>query len=210
MFTGLIETIGAVTNLFEKGKGRIIGITPDKLMNDIKIGDSISVDGVCLTIELMKGNELQAFAMSETLKRSTFKNVRVGQKVNLERALTAGGRLDGHFVTGHVDCVGEIISERREGDALERWIKADENIMAQIAEKGSVAVDGISLTVAYRESWGFSVALIPHSLAHTTAQLKKTGDKVNIETDILAKYTDTLLKSGKEKLTFESLKEMGY
>ena len=133
-----------------------------------------------------------------------------GQKVNLERALKLGERLGGHWVTGHVDCVGEIVREQRVGDSLERWIRIDERYIHQVAEKGSVAVDGMSLTVSYKEPWGFSVTLIPYTLAVTTANAKKIGSFVNIETDILAKYTESLSHAKEKSLSLEAMKEMGY
>lgn len=210
MFTGLVETIGSVTNVVDKGQGKLFTFAPETSLDNIKTGDSVCVDGVCLTIENALTSAFQVFAVSETLKRSTLNQIKIGNKVNLERAVKVGDRLGGHWVTGHVDCIGEIVSEKRIGDSLERWIRIDRRYMQYIAEKGSVTVDGISLTVAYREPWGFLAALIPHTMSSTTAQLKNTGSRVNIETDILAKYVENMSNDNAERLTFEAMKSMGY
>lgn len=211
MFTGLVEGLATVISVNEKGMGRLFTIKLPESVNDIKAGDSLCVDGVCLTCERVNNNVVEVFAMAETLNRSTLANTKSNRKVNFEQALRVGDRLGGHWVTGHVDCIGNIASEHRLGDSLERWIKIeDPHIAGQIAEKGSITIDGTSLTVARKESWGFSVVYIPYTFNNTNASLKNTGMTVNIETDILAKYLESL-SAGKEKgLTLETLKAMGY
>lgn len=210
MFTGLIETTALVQSVEKTGNGLRIQLTPEKELDGIKIGDSLCTDGVCLTAERIDGGRVIAFAITETLQRSTLRFLRQGSRVNLERALRVGDRLDGHWVSGHVDCVGSILSDERKGHSIERWVRVESRYMGHIAEKGSVAIDGISLTVARRAAHGFCVALIPHTLENTAFGKKVPGDSVNIETDILAKYAESRAAQDEQPLTFEKIKMMGY
>jgi riboflavin synthase len=210
MFTGLIETIGTVKKIDQMELGARLFICPAAALDDVRAGDSLSVNGACLTVEKTNGGLVQLSAVSETLSRTTLRYLRPGHLVNLERACKIGDRLGGHYVTGHVDCVGVIASEERKGISIERWIKTEERSLPQIVEKGSVTVDGISLTVARKKPWGFSVALVPHTLSVTPAGNKKTGNQVNIETDILAKYAGNAIGAYSGKLNFETMKAMGY
>lgn len=210
MFTGLIEEIGAISEIQVLGNEKRLVIRCTRILEDLTTGDSIAVNGVCLTAETVSKSGFSAFASSETLKRSTFHTARVGQQVNLERALTLSDRLGGHLVQGHVDTIGTLLRDRKEGDTLFRTITIPESFMKYVAEKGSVTVDGISLTVASKGGRDFSVSLIPETLKRTTLSGKKSGDEVNIETDILAKYTESLLNARSESLSENKLKEYGF
>jgi riboflavin synthase len=210
MFTGIIEEIGAVDAINSQGRHRRISVKCAKILADLNTGDSVAMDGVCLTVEEVSKTGFSAFASPETLERSTLKNARPGLPVNLERALILSGRLGGHLVQGHVDTVGTILRDNQEGGSLARTIALDEAYMKYTAEKGSIAVDGVSLTVASRGNRDITVVLIPETLKRTTLLSKKTGGKVNIETDILAKYTESLLKSDGIALTESKLREHGF
>jgi len=210
MFTGIVETLGNVETAEARGQGMLLGIRPQMELADLKPGDSLSVDGVCLTVEEVRSGLVRVFAVAETLRRSTLGALGSGGKVNLERALRVGDRLGGHWVTGHIDTMGRIVSEKHVGDSIERWFSIDSQYMNYIVEKGSVAIDGASLTVMLKESWGFSVALIPFTLRTTTMGAKGIGVSVNIETDILAKYAEGLLLSRGKEMSLSSLEQMGF
>lgn len=210
MFTGIVETLGSVETAESRGQGMLLGIRPHIELSDLKPGDSLSVDGVCLTVEEVHGGVVRVFAVAETLRRSTLGALGPGGKVNLERALRVGDRLGGHWVTGHIDTMGRIVSEKRVGDSIERWFSIDSQYMGYIVEKGSVAIDGASLTVMLKESWGFSVALIPFTLRTTTMGLKAIGVSVNIETDILAKYAEGLMLSRGKQMSLSGLEQAGF
>ena len=208
MFTGIVEELGEVKAI---GGGKII-IAADKILADSQIGDSIAVNGVCLTVVENTGKEFSADVMPETLRRTSLAELKKGSVVNLERALTLSSRLGGHVVLGHVDGVGKIISLTREKNAVLMKIKAAAEILHYIVEKGSVALDGISLTVAEVTSSDFTVSLIPHSLEVTNLHTKKAGSLINIENDLMGKYVEKLLggSDNKSKLTAGFLAENGF
>jgi riboflavin synthase len=195
MFTGLVETIGTVFELQRGDKSVRIGIEPQLSPFEVRLGDSVSVDGVCLTVEQVQGGRIVFCAVYETLNRSTLAALRSGQRVNLERSLQVNGRVDGHFVLGHVDAVGHIVGDRRVGESLVRTIGVPAPLIPLLATKGSVAIDGISLTIADSRQDSFDVSLIPYSIQHTTMAHKAVGAQVNIECDVLARYITHFLKS---------------
>ena len=191
MFTGLVREVGTVVS-FEDGRLRIESAIA------AAIGDSVAIDGVCLTVVDGDRKTLAFDAVPETLARTTLGSLRPGEPVNLEPALKAGEALGGHYVQGHVDGVGRIRSVEPEGDGQRVWVEAPPEILRYCVEKGSIAVDGVSLTVADLDDDGFAVALVPHTLAVTTLGRVATGDEVNLESDVLAKYVEKLtgLRSG--------------
>jgi len=194
MFTGIIEDVGIVRYISWGSGGICVGIEPNFDLSAMKIGESISVDGVCLTVTEIKGHVFYADVSQETLKVSNFKDLRIGRKVNLERALRPIDRMGGHFVQGHVDGVAVIKSKVREGSSFKITFSTSEEIAKYIVTKGSVAVDGISLTVNECDMNEFSVNIVPHTAQRTTILTKKIGDKVNIENDILGKYVEKFLR----------------
>ena len=189
MFTGIIEEIGR----FKSFDGSRIEIACEKILSDIKIGDSISTNGICLTVVDFDENFFAADVMPETFRKTSLDELKSGGLVNLERALKLGDRFGGHIVSGHIDGVGKILSIRLEGNALLIEISAENHLLRQIAAKGSVALDGISLTVVNAGAENFSVSMIPHTREVTNFKFKRVGSLVNIETDVLAKYVDRLL-----------------
>lgn len=191
MFTGIIEETGTVLS-FGNGK---IQLSAKKVLENSKIGDSISVNGVCLTITKMNSNNFYADVMNETLNRSNLGSLKKGGTVNLERAMAANGRFGGHFVSGHIDGTGKIAKIQNDGNAIWIYISAPKEILNLIIEKGSVAIDGISLTVAKVSGEDFAVSVIPHTSEETTLTSKKIGDIVNLENDIIGKYVQKLLKN---------------
>lgn len=208
MFTGIIEELGSLKNLSEGS----IEIFCEKILSDIKIGDSICVNGVCLTATNFAENFFTADVMPETLRRSSLSELRIGGVVNLERAMKISDRFGGHIVSGHIDGVGKILNLRAEGNAIFINISAEKNLLRQIAEKGSVALDGISLTVVDSDFEKFSVSMIPHTREVTNFKFKRVGSLVNVETDVLAKYIDRLMnfKNPTQILTEEFLLENGF
>ncbi len=211
MFTGLIEDIGTVTKMERRGGGILVTINFSSELDDLKIGDSISVDGVCLTITHLQDQSFSAEASAETVGRTTLGNKRSQQKVNLERALRLNDRLGGHLVTGHVDEVAKITAIIPEGSSQKITFQITEKSARCLVEKGSITVDGISLTVNEVKSDRVSVTIIPHTASHTTLGSKKVGDKVNIETDILGKYVEKLItKEPGKKVDVALLSEHGF
>ena len=192
MITGLIEEMGEVKFRRQKNNILTLGIQGKKILEDSKLGDSISVDGVCLTVSALKNKILHFDVMAETLKVSTLGSLRIGDRVNLERALKVEDRFGGHFVTGHIDGKGEIIEITSEQDSKKVKIAVSPQLTGYIVPKGSIAVDGISLTVVEVEENYFTISLIPYTLGHTTLGMKREGERVNIELDILAKYVAKL------------------
>jgi riboflavin synthase len=193
MFTGLIETVGVIEELRRSHEHLTIGVAPQSRGFDVPVGASVAVNGACLTVESVVGSLLKFTAVSETLSRTTLSKAVKGDRVNLERALLASGRLDGHFVLGHIDGVGIISADRRQGNAVVRSIRAPVEMLRYLAQKGSVAIDGISLTIARRANEEIDISFIPYTLEHTTMALKRPGDEVNIECDVLARYCASLL-----------------
>lgn len=219
MFTGIIEDIGDIKSIKHEGDSAVLIIHSSKIMDDVKLGDSIAVNGVCLTARSISGNEFTADVMAETLRRSSLGALKPGSKVNLERAMQLGGRFGGHIVSGHIDGTGTIVSMKRESNAVWVEISADSKILKLIIEKGSIAIDGISLTVAYVDDKVFKVSVIPHTASETTLLMKKVGDIVNLENDTIGKYVEKLLqpfneqssrKNDKKSVSLETLIESGF
>lgn len=199
MFTGLIETIGTVARLEQGGTAAKLRVAATFSNDDVALGDSIAVNGVCLTVTDMSGGAFSFDVSPETVQRTSLRKLTVGSLVNLERALRVGSRLGGHLVTGHVDCLATIV-ERRElsGNHFFRLQMPDSSLRHVVA-KGSVTIDGISLTVNEVVPDGFTINIIPHTASHTTMQHRRPGDQVNIETDIIGKYVERLLQRGADR-----------
>lgn len=201
MFTGLVAELGSVERLTEDGSRCQLTVRARKILPEVKIGDSIAVNGVCLTVIHLRSNGFTADVMPETVRRTTLHALAPGDRVNLERALRPADGLDGHIVQGHVEGIGRILSVTQEGNALLYQLAAPQELLRYIVEKGSVAIDGISLTVIRVDEEGFEVSLIPHTAKMTTLGYKTAGDMVNLETDILARYVEKMLGTdcGEEK-----------
>ena len=210
MFTGLVVEMGAVVSLVKKGNGARLFLDAQTLSRDAKLGDSIAINGTCLTVVQIKGNSLAFDLSDETLRSSNLGDLRVRDRVNLEPALRLDDRLGGHFVTGHIDSTGRIRSKTLEGDVYKIVIETEPWIAEYLVDKGSVAVDGISLTVVEVLRDGFSLVIIPHTAELTTIGYKGPGDKVNIEVDILGKYVSHYLKKGKDANLMKMLIEKGF
>jgi riboflavin synthase len=212
MFTGLIECTGRVVSLRCGGEHAVLEITAPLPANEISIGDSIAVNGTCLTVIGMQGDRFSFDMSPETVTRTTFSALQPGSPVNLERALPFGGRLDGHLVTGHIDCVGQLERRTNQGNAVLLNFNLPQDQARMLVEKGSVAIEGVSLTVNSVTDNGFSVSIIPHTLAKTTLAGICSGTKVNIETDIIGKYVAKLVApyTGKSGLTIEKLMQNGF
>jgi riboflavin synthase len=193
LFTGIIEEIGSVKRVSVGGKSGSIEIAAKKVLDGTKVGDSIAVNGVCLTVTSLGSSSFTADVMAETLRRSSLGSLSVGNGVNLERAMAADGRFGGHLVSGHIDGTGTISKMQKEENAVWVHIQANSEILNLIVEKGSIAIDGISLTVAGVSDSEFSVSVIPHTAKETTLLSKKAGDTVNLENDIIGKYVQKLL-----------------
>ncbi|MGB9619066.1 MAG: riboflavin synthase [Armatimonadota bacterium] len=211
MFTGLIEEIGTVKSLVPGGVTKLV-VASSRVAQNVEVGDSVSVSGVCLTVTRIGEGELAFDAVPETLARSTLAHVRPGDTINLESSLRAGGTIGGHFVQGHIDGVGTVESVRQLGESAEIRIAAPSGILRYVVEKGSIAVDGISLTVASVDRTGFAVAVIPHTMQVTTLGRRRPGDRVNLEVDIIAKYVEKLLagRGGSGGVTEDLLRDAGF
>lgn len=194
MFTGIIEEVGTVKAVQHSGSNSFIRIEAKKVLEDVHLGDSIAVNGVCLTVTHFDSTTFQADVMNETLSRSSLGSLRNGSLVNLERAMAADGRFGGHIVSGHIDGTGIISEIRNDGIAVWYTISAKSEILRYIVEKGSIAIDGISLTVAKLTDSSFSVSVIPHTSDVTLLSTKNTGDIVNLENDIIGKYIEKLMR----------------
>lgn len=193
MFTGIIEEKGTISKIMKNASQAVLTIKAQKIMEDIHKGDSIAVNGICLTVTAFSKNEFQADVMHETLNRTALKMLKPGSSVNLERAMAAGGRFGGHMVSGHIDGTGKIAEIKEDSLAIWYTIEAPPQILRYIVEKGSIAIDGISLTVAKVSESDFSVSIIPHTAKETTLLNKKSGDIVNLENDIIGKYVERLI-----------------
>jgi riboflavin synthase len=193
MFTGLVEAQGTVREKRFEGPGVRFLIDAGSVSDDVALGDSVAINGCCLTVVARNGQELAFEAGSETLSRTNLGELLPGSRVNLERSLRVGDRLGGHFVAGHVDALGTLVECRTEGEWSFYWFRVPPSLTKQMASKGSVAVDGVSLTLVEVTDDCFSVALIPHTLSHTTLGQLSVGAAVNIETDLLAKYVQRQL-----------------
>ncbi len=187
MFTGIIEEIGKLKQARKSGSVTRLEVLSDLCVSGTKVGDSISINGVCLTVVAVQAGILSFDVIGETMRATTFKSLKYGERVNLERALKAGDRIGGHFVSGHVDCVAVIRSRKASKGNLEFQVGIPTKFLKCVVRKGSVAVDGISLTVADIKNGGFSVCIIPHTARATTLWKKQAGDKVNVEFDMLLK-----------------------
>ncbi len=234
MFTGIIEETGIVRSVAKGGKSAVLTVEASKVLEGTQIGDSIAVNGVCLTVTTRSGKQFTADVMAETLRRSSLGSLTRGSRVNLERAMAADGRFGGHIVSGHIDGTGRVKTLAKEGNAVWVEIEASDGILRYIVEKGSVAIDGISLTVAGLTKNSFFVSVIPHTGSETELLGKKPGDVVNLENDIIGKYVERLLSasgnaaarqdaslsnemeggrgasSGGEKITMDFLAEHGF
>lgn len=197
LFTGLVESLAEVAALVPEGPGVRLYVRDALVSTGLALGDSVSVNGCCLTVIEMAGDTFAFQAGSETLSRTNLGELKPGSRVNLERSLQLGDRLGGHLVTGHVDAVGTVDDRRDEGDWSKFWFRVAAELTRQMASKGSVAVDGVSLTLVDVERERFSVALIPHTLAVTTLGRRAVGERVNIETDLLAKYVERQLNAAR-------------
>jgi riboflavin synthase len=213
MFTGLIEALCIVRSVRQSGETMALAVDLGKLTEDCKVGDSIAINGACLTITRLQGTVADFDVSKETLEKSTLGKCTPSSQVNVERAVKAGARLGGHFVSGHIDGTAKITSIKKQGNFAEMKFAADPELIDKMIAKGSVAVDGISLTIADMDKNSFSVAVIPETLKKTTLGNAKTQDKVNIETDIIVKtikkHLDNILPT-QETLTAEKLKQLGF
>ena len=214
MFTGIIEEVGTVSRVQRSGSSSFIEIQAKKVLEDIHLGDSIAVNGVCLTVTHFDSSIFRADVMNETLSRSSLGSLTTGSPVNLERAMAANGRFGGHIVSGHIDGTGTVTDIRNDGIALWYTVSAAPELLHYIVEKGSIAIDGISLTVAKVTDTSFSVSIIPHTAAQTILGTKKAGDTVNLENDIIGKYVEKLMKPAEEPgtggITMDFLAKNGY
>ena len=218
MFTGLIEGVGKILTLQSEKGGLLIEVSSPFSLKNTQIGDSIAVDGVCLTVINKKENSFKAQISPETLSKTTFKYKKIGDPVNLERALKLGDRLGGHLVSGHVDGIGKISSINPIENFYRFIIEVPENLAIYLVKKGSIAIDGISLTINDCKNNNIELMIIPHTLKMTTLGFKKTGDLVNIEIDIIAKmvykwlspYLENLSGSSQKTLSLDFLKEHGF
>lgn len=210
MFTGLVEDVGTVAAAIHAGDAATLRIRT-RLAPEIGVGDSVAVDGACLTAVARDDQALSFTAVAETLQRTTLGTLREGSRCNLERALRLSDRLGGHLVQGHIDAVGRIERRVSHGESLEMTVILPAHLLRYVVEKGSVAVDGISLTVTAVDDRSFSVALIPHTLENTTLGEKVEGAAVNLETDLLARYVEKLVRpSAGAGVTLEFLREHGF
>lgn len=214
MFTGIVEEIGTIENIRKQGISAVIQIGCSKVLERTKEGDSIAVNGICLTVIKMEKSSFWADVMTETMHRSSLSEVQVGDKVNLERAMAADGRFGGHIVSGHIDGTGRITEVRPEENAVWYTIEAEPEVLRYIVEKGSVAIDGISLTVVGVSSEVFQVSVIPHTRQETILPLKKAGSIVNLECDVIGKYVERFLckvpEQQKSKIDEEFLQKYGF
>lgn len=210
MFTGIIEEIGIIKSIRAGGRSARVVISAVKVLEGLKIGDSINTDGICLTVTEFSPTSFTMDVMPETMLRSTFGKLKPGSSVNLERALRLSDRLGGHIVSGHIDGTGDLTRIRKDENAVWLTIAAEEPILRYIVEKGSVAIDGISLTIVKVDRQAFVVSVIPHTQAVTTVLTKKTGDAVNIECDIIGKYIEKLSKTNGGKIDVNFLAENGF
>ena len=215
MFTGIVEEVGAIKNIKRGQHSAVLTIHAKTVLEETRIGDSIAVNGICLTVTRLFPDGFSADVMHETLNRSSLAGLTAGSVVNLERAMPANGRFGGHIVAGHVDGVGHIANIRRDDTAVWYTVHAGPEILRYVVEKGSITIDGISLTVATVEQDRFSVSVIPHTAQVTILGEKGPGDTVNLETDIIGKYVEKLLQpapepTGSRGVTLEFLAENGF
>ena len=215
MFTGIVEEMGVLRSVRRGAHSAVLSIGAETVLSDLKIGDSVAVNGVCLTATTVDAGGFTADVMHETLNRSSLGALVPGSPVNLERAMAANGRFGGHMVAGHIDGTGTITARRQDDNAVWYTVSAAPSLLRYIVEKGSIAIDGISLTVASVAADRFSVSVIPHTAAVTVLGRKRPGDSVNLETDIIGKYVEKLLRPAadtapKGGISLEFLMENGF
>ncbi len=217
MFTGIIEELGKITNIAPLADGKRLEIATHKIMNDVKVDDSVAVNGICLTVTSLRENGFQVEAVGDTLRKSTLNNLRIGDSVNLERALRLSDRLGGHLVQGHVNGVGQITGIRKLGENYDLEIETPVELLRYLILEGSVAVDGISLTIARLTNNRIGISVIPHTWKHTNLSQSQTGRAVNLEVDVIAKYVEKLLsvtnaeqQSENQTFTDQWFKQLGY
>ena len=217
MFTGIIEEVGIIKEVKRGVKSSKLIIKANKVLEKTRVGDSICTNGVCLTVTNVKGNSFEADVMAETLRRSNLGLLDIGNKVNLERALNLESRLGGHIVSGHIDGIGQIISLEKEDNAIWVTLKAASEILRYVVLKGSITIDGISLTVAYVDEIIFKVSIIPHTAQETTLVNKSIGETVNLECDVISKYVEKFMGLGSKEeynpntsISEEFLRENGF
>lgn len=217
MFTGLIEELGQLKSIKKKGNSMSLSISAQNIMNDLAVGDSIAVNGICLTVADFASGVFTVDVMPETLTRTSLNSLSVGSKVNLERAMAATGRFGGHFVSGHIDGVASLVEKTFVDNSVVFKFKFAAELNKYLVQKGSIAIDGVSLTIAQLDEAEFTVSIIPHTLAETNLGEYAIGDRVNIEVDMLAKYIESILsstdiasKKDKNNITEEFLREQGF
>ncbi|GIN93152.1 riboflavin synthase subunit alpha [Siminovitchia terrae] len=213
MFTGIVEEIGKVLRIDRKVKSFTIHIQAKRILEDVQLGDSIAVNGVCLTVTEFSRSSFQADVMPETFHATSLRMLSPGSMVNLERAMAANGRFGGHFVSGHVDGTGSLLSKKRVENALYMTFQIPEEFKVFVVEKGSIAIDGTSLTIFEASGGKITISLVPHTQAETVLANKNIGDSVNIEFDMLGKYIYHMLESRKEvktEITMDKLIENGF
>lgn len=215
MFTGIIEATGRVSAIQVSGVDLKLTIESDSLdFSDVKLGDSIASNGVCLTVTALKGKSFNADVSGETVKRTLFGQYKIGQLLNLEKALLATGRLGGHLVSGHVDGISSVEKIEKFGEAWQVWIKMPTDLAHYIAEKGSITVDGISLTVNELSASAFRLTIVPHTARETTLMSLKAGSQVHLEVDLIARYLERLLQgrqgAGGKGVTMDLLQQRGF
>ena len=210
MFTGIIKDIGKIKNLRSSGDGIELEIQSEKICSDAQVDDSVAVNGICLTVIKVEGGSFVVQSVKESLSRTSIGSLKKGDSVNLEPALRAQDRLGGHIVQGHIDGTGEVIRSVDNRLGKEFWIRSDAEVMKYVVAKGSICLDGISLTVAEAAKDSFRVAVIPHTEKSTTVSLWKTGKKINIETDIIGRYIEKYLNPARSGITIEKLTQLGY
>ena len=214
MFTGIIEELGEVKNIQRSSQSIILTIKADKILEDIKLGDSIATNGVCLTVTDFNEREFEVDVTPETMRKSSLGKLSIRDEVNLERALRLKDRLGGHIVSGHIDGTGKISERRREDNAILITITPEAELMKYIIAEGSIAVDGISLTVAKLNQDSFTVSIIPHTNEVTTLSHKKVGNIVNLETDMIGKYVERMMEfedeQGNTDVDMKKLRDNGF
>ncbi|NKF49748.1 riboflavin synthase [Shewanella sp. WXL01] len=218
MFTGIIEALGTLTKIERQSNDIRLTVDSGKLdLGDVKLGDSIATNGVCLTVVECLANGYVADVSAETVALTGFANYQVGQKVNLEKAVTANTRLGGHMVSGHVDGIAKVVKREMRGQAIEFWLDAPKELARYIAHKGSITIDGVSLTVNEVDGSKFRLTIVPHTAAETTLTSMKAGDSVNIEVDLIARYLERLMDPSAAKdagehsgVTMELLAKSGF
>ncbi len=208
MFTGIVEEVGSVELLVQKRRGLLLYVNAKRVLENVKIGDSIAINGVCLTVVDIGSNKFSVDVSFETIEKSNIGKLKRGESVNLERAMPADGRFDGHIVLGHVDSTGSVLDIKKLGEFYILKVAINDYIFKHCVDKGSVSVDGISLTISRLESAYFEVAVIPHTFENTNLKYKKAGDVVNIEVDIIGKYVEKMLK--KSTIDKQFLSEYGF